>query len=177
MTSPPAPGEFASRCKLRRWVGGFIGLTPKSAAADMADAQASQETRLFTEVTDHRQAALTCLRALAIRVELSLLTRAQTKQSGGKLASSGATMPAQAARCGKLHVGAVRCRLGLVDDLSVGGDCSLRRTCTDTMAKWDDRPRTGDRQIRKPQTAGNHDPTGMVVVTPSARFRPQSLVP
>jgi hypothetical protein len=44
----------------------------------------------------------------AIKVELSLLTRAQTKQSGGKLASSGATMPAQAARCGKLHVGAVR---------------------------------------------------------------------
>ena len=69
-----------------------------------ADAQASQEARLLTEAADHRQAALTCLRALAIRVELSLLTRAQTKQSGGKLASGGATMPAQAARCGELHV-------------------------------------------------------------------------
>ena len=68
-----------------------------------ADAQASQEARLLTEAADHRQAALTCLRARAIRVELSLLTRAQTKQSGGKLASSGAAMPAQAARCGELH--------------------------------------------------------------------------
>ena len=40
-----------------------------------ADAQASQDARLLTEAADHRQAELTCLRALAIRVELSLLTR------------------------------------------------------------------------------------------------------
>ena len=33
---------------------------------------------LLTEAADHRQAALTCLRVLPIRVELSLLARAQT---------------------------------------------------------------------------------------------------
>ena len=63
----------------------------------LADAQAPQEARLLTEAAAHLQAALTCLRVLAIRVELSLLTWAQTKQSGEKLASGGATMPAQAA--------------------------------------------------------------------------------
>src|SRR5690349_11166621 len=38
MSSPPAPCEFVFRCNLRRSIGGLKGLTPKSAAADMADA-------------------------------------------------------------------------------------------------------------------------------------------
>jgi hypothetical protein len=37
MSSPPTPREFVFRCNLRRSVGGLKGLTPKSAAADMAD--------------------------------------------------------------------------------------------------------------------------------------------
>jgi len=48
----------------------------------------------------------------AIKVELSLLTTAQTKQSVGKLVSGGATMPEQAARCGELHAAPA----GAVDD-------------------------------------------------------------
>jgi len=36
------------------------------------------------------------------------------------------------------------------------------------MAKWDDRPRTRDRQIGKPEAANNHDPTGLVVAATSA---------
>src|SRR6516164_8581268 len=45
------------------------------------------------------------------------------------------------------------------------------------MAKWDDRPRTRDRQIGKPEAADNHDPTGLVVAATSAGFAAQSLVP
>src|SRR6516225_2123665 len=45
------------------------------------------------------------------------------------------------------------------------------------MAKWDDRPRTRDRQIGKPEAADNHDPTGLVMAATSAGFAAQSLVP
>src|SRR5262249_35883684 len=45
------------------------------------------------------------------------------------------------------------------------------------MAKWDARPRTGDRQIGKPEAADKHDPTGLVVAATSAGFPAQPLVP
>ena len=67
---------------------------PGGAAADV---QASQEAGLCTEIAGDRQAALVRLGVPAIGAELPSRTRAQNEQSGGELASSGATTRAQVA--------------------------------------------------------------------------------
>src|SRR5262250_1798679 len=68
---------------------------PRQPGGAAADAQAAQETGLRAEIVGHRQAALLRLGVPAVRAELPPPTRAQTKQSGGELASSGATTRAQ----------------------------------------------------------------------------------
>jgi hypothetical protein len=65
--------------------------------ANTADAQASQKAGLCTKIAGDRQAALVWLGVPAIGVDLPSRTRAQNEQSGGELASSGATPRAQAA--------------------------------------------------------------------------------
>jgi hypothetical protein len=79
-----------------------------SRAAPAADAQTAQETRLRAEIAGNRQAALLHLGVPANRAELPPPTRAQTKQSGGELASGGATTRAQNAA---VQVGALRTAL------------------------------------------------------------------
>ena|SRR6516164_4928529 len=69
--------------------------TRRDSRAAAADAQVAQETRLRAEIAGHRQAALLRLGVPAITAELSPPTRTQTKQSGGELASGGATTRAQ----------------------------------------------------------------------------------
>jgi hypothetical protein len=81
-----------SRRRGARHAGAAPARQPGGAAAD---AQASQEARLRTEIAGDRQAALVRLRGPAIGAELPSRTRAQNEQSGGELASSGATTRAQ----------------------------------------------------------------------------------
>src|SRR6516164_3138493 len=83
-----------SRGRGARHAGSVPSRQPRGAAAD---AQASQKAGLCTEIAGDRQAALVCLGVPAIGVDLPSRTRAQNEQSGGELASSGATTRAQAA--------------------------------------------------------------------------------
>src|SRR6516165_6633448 len=70
---------------------------PRQSGGAAADAQAAQEARLRTEIAGDRQAALVCLGVPAIGADLPSRTRAQNEQSGGELASGGATTRTQAA--------------------------------------------------------------------------------
>src|SRR6266699_408736 len=71
---------------------------PRQPGGAAADAQASQEARLRSEIAGDRQAALVRLGVPAIGADLPSRTGAQNEQSAGELASSGATTRAPAAR-------------------------------------------------------------------------------